>query len=258
MRVSVVTPSYNQSQFIERTILSVLNQGYEDIEYIVMDGGSTDGTVEILRKYSDRIIWKSERDRGQSDAINQGLKMATGDILAYLNSDDTYEPNAISRVVEFFQKHPEKKWVYGKCRIINEPDQEIRKPITLYKNLLSKNYNYRKLLTENFISQPATFWKRELLSEFGYFNENEHLCMDYEYWLRIGQTHPAGVINEYLANFRYYANSKSGSTVKKMFQDKLRLARQYGAGYPFALFLHRINYYKIVSAYKLIAPRKDE
>lgn len=252
MRVSIVTPSYNHSQFIERTILSVLNQGYEDIEYIVIDGGSTDGTLEILRKYSDRIIWKSESDRGQSDAINKGLKMATGEILAYLNSDDTYEPNAICRVVEFFKKHPEKKWAYGKCRIINEPDQEIRKPITLYKNVLSKNYDYRKLLTENFISQPATFWKRELISEFGYFNENEHLCMDYEYWLRIGQAHPAGVIDEYLANFRYYATSKSGSTVKKMFQDNLRLARQYGQKHPASLFLHQINHYKTVWMYTLL------
>ena len=120
MKISIITPSYNQAQFIERTILSVLNQDYKDIEYIIMDGGSTDGTVEILKKYSDHIIWKSEKDNGQSDAINKGLKMATGDIVAYLNSDDTYQPGAFKEVATFFEKNPDKKWVYGKCLIINE------------------------------------------------------------------------------------------------------------------------------------------
>lgn len=253
MKVSIITPSYNQARFIERTIRSILDQGDADIEYIVMDAQSTDGTLDILRKYSEQIIWKSESDRGQSDAINKGLAMATGDILAYLNSDDTYAPGAIRKVVEFFQTHPEKKWVYGRCRIIDEHDREIRKPITFYKNLLSRRYSYSRLLTENFISQPATFWKRELLTEIGYFNEDEHLCMDYDYWLRIGQQYPAGVIDQYLANFRYYASSKSGSTIDKMFQDELRLARQYGKQYPASLLLHKVNHYKVVWIYTLLA-----
>ena len=185
MKISIITPSYNQAEFIERTIQSILNQSYSNFEYIIMDGGSTDGTIEILKKYSNKIIWKSEKDNGQSDAINKGLKIATGDIVAYLNSDDTYELNALQKVADFFIKNPDKKWVYGKCKIINEKDQEIRKPITAYKNWLLKKYSYKKLLTENFISQPATFWKKELHNEFGYFNESESLCMDYEFWLRI-------------------------------------------------------------------------
>jgi glycosyltransferase involved in cell wall biosynthesis len=230
----------------------VINQDYPDIEYIIMDGGSTDGTVEILKKYSDKIIWKSEKDNGQSDGINKGLKMATGDIVTYLNSDDTYEPGALKKVAEFFKKNPDKKWVYGKCKIINENDAEIRKPITWYKNFLLKKYSYSKLLSENFISQPATFWKRELLSEIGYFNEDEHFCMDYEYWLRIGQKYPAGVIPEYLANFRYYSNSKSSSVNKKQFRDELRLARKFGKNYFFPLLMHKINYYKITGIYRLM------
>jgi glycosyltransferase involved in cell wall biosynthesis len=150
MKISIITPSYNQAEFIERTIQSIFSQNYPDIEYIVMDGGSTDGTVKILKKYSDQIIWKSEKDNGQSDAINKGLKIATGEIVAYLNSDDTYEPGTLKKVADFFQKNPEKKWVYGKCKIINKKDQEIRKWITAYKNLLLKNYSYSKLLSENF------------------------------------------------------------------------------------------------------------
>ncbi|MFA6160269.1 MAG: glycosyltransferase family 2 protein [Parcubacteria group bacterium] len=249
MKISIITPSYNQAEFIERTIQSVLAQNYPDLEYIVMDGGSTDGTVEILKKYSNRIIWKSEKDCGQSDAINKGLKIATGDIVAYINSDDTYEPEALQKVADYFKKNQDAKWAYGKCKIINENDREIRKPITAYKNWLLRKYSYAKLLSENFISQPAVFWKREIHSELGFFNESEHFCMDYEFWLRIGRKYPAGVINDYLANFRYYSNSKSGSVNKKQFQDELRLAKKFGAGYPLSIFLHKINYYKITGIY---------
>jgi len=252
LRVSVITPSFNQARFIERTIRSVLQQDHPDLEYIVLDGGSTDGTIEILDAYSDRITWVSEKDQGQSHAINKGLAIATGEIVAYLNSDDTYEPGALSRVAGFFHRNPESKWAYGKCRIIDEQDHEIRKAITLYKNLLSRSYSYRKLLSENFICQPATFWKRELLPEIGFLNEAESLCMDYEFWLRIGQKYPAGVIDGYLACFRYYPDSKSWRGIEKQFQDELRLARRYGEGHGFALFIHRINYHKIVWAYRLL------
>jgi len=252
MKISIITPSYNQAAFIERTILSVLNQNYPNLEYIIMDGGSTDGTVEILKKYSNKIIWKSENDKGQSAAINKGLKMATGEIFAYLNSDDTYEPDTIRKVIDFFKKNPDKKWAYGKCRIIDENDKEIRKPITFYKNLLLEKYSYAKLLSENFISQPATFWKKELHDEMGYFNEKEHFCMDYEFWLRIGQKYSAGVIDEYLANFRYHTNSKSGRNVKKMFRDKLRIAKIYGRDNSLSIAIHYLNYYKIVLSYQLV------
>ncbi len=251
-KISIITPSFNQAQFIERTIQSVLSQDYPNIEYIIMDGGSTDGTLEILKKYDKKIIWKSAKDNGQSDAINKGLKIATGDIVAYLNSDDTYEPETFSKVANFFKKNPEKKWVYGKCQIINEEDQEIRKWITCYKNLLLKKFSYSKLLSENFISQPATFWKKELHKEIGYFNEKENFCMDYEFWLRIGQKYNAGIINDYLSNFRYYSDSKSGSVNKKQFQDELRLAKKYGKNYPFSILLHKFNYYKITGIYKIL------
>ena len=252
MKVSIITPSHNQVAFIERTILSVLNQNYSDLEYIIMDGGSTDGTIEILKKYSARIIWKSEKDNGQSNAINKGLRMATGDIVAYLNSDDTYEPGALKKVIDFFEKNPDKKWAHGKCRIINEKDKEIHRPITWYKNFLLKKYNYAKLLSENFISQPATFWKKELHQEFGYLNEKEYFCMDYEFWLRIGQKYPAGIVNSYLANFRYYANSKSGGINKKQFQDELSIAKKFGTNHPLSIFLHKINYYKITFCYSIL------
>lgn len=252
LKVSIITPSFNQAGFIERTIKSVLGQDYDNIEYIIIDGGSSDGTLNVIEKYAGKLTWISEKDKGQSDAINKGLRMATGDIVAFLNSDDTYEPGTISQVANYFKKNPTKKWVYGKCRIINENDAEIRKPITIYKNLLLKKYSYPKLLTENFISQPATFWRRELHGELGYLSETEHFCMDYEFWLRIGKKYPAGIIDVYLANFRYYAQSKSGGVNKKQFQDELRLARKFGEGHPVSLLLHKLNYYKITSIYRVL------
>ena len=124
-KISIVTPSLNQGQFIKRTILSVLKQGCHNIEYIVMDGGSTDNTVEILKKYEDRLIWKSEPDRGQSHAINKGFRMATGEIIGWLNSDDTYEPDALKTVIQFFSEHPEIDLIYGDCNMIDENDNII-------------------------------------------------------------------------------------------------------------------------------------
>lgn len=218
-----------------------------------MDGGSTDGTIDILKRYSGRVIWKSEKDSGQSEAINKGLRMATGDIVAFINTDDTYEPGAFSEVADFFTNNPEVKWLYGKCKIINVHDNEIRRPITWYKNLLLRRFSYNKLLSENFISQPATFWRKELHKEIGYMNEKEHLSMDYEFWLRIGQRYPAGVMDMYLANFRMYDTSKSGSQATPQFKDSLRIAQKFSGGARVPILLHRINYYKIVGIYTVMA-----
>ena len=262
MKFSIITPSYNQDEFIERTIESVISQKWDfEIEYIVMDWWSKDETVGILRNYEKKLKWnnritfirKSEKDNGQSDAINKWLKLATWDILTYLNSDDTLEPGALQLVANNLQKS-DKKWSYGKCRIINKEDKEIRKFITWYKNLLWKNYSYSKLLTENFISQMTVFWKREVMEKCWYFDENEHLCMDYEYWLRIWEYFEPLYIPEYIANFRFYQTSKSGAHFDKQFKDELRLAKKYAKWeYKRSILLHKFNYYKITRSYKVLS-----
>ena len=252
MRISVVTPSYNQARFIERTLCSVLDQSHRDTELIVIDGGSTDGTLEILTRYGERIVWRSEADRGQAHAINKGLAMASGEIVCWLNSDDTYEPGALTTVARHFSGHGDCRWVCGRCRIVDEDDREIRRFITWYKNRLLAGYSYPRLLTENFVSQPAVFWRRDLLAEVGPLNEQEHFCMDYEYWLRLGSRYPPGIIDDYLANFRFHRASKSGRVDQRQFSDELRIARAFGRGHRLALLLHAVNYRKIVWAYKFL------
>jgi glycosyltransferase involved in cell wall biosynthesis len=253
MKISIVTPSFNQGKYIEDTIQSVLAQkGDFELEYIVMDGGSTDGTIEILRKYEGRIRWFSEKDKGQSDAVNKGFKLATGEIIGWINSDDLYELGAFQKVAHFFKNSPYKKWIYGRCRIIDENGKEIRRLITLYKNVLSWRYNYGVLLTENYISQMTVFFRKEIFDTVGYLDLNERMVMDYDYWLRIGKHYPAGVIRDYLADFRWHSKSKSGMDYRQQFFDEYNAAEKHAGGRRLALWLHKMNMWKIILSYDVM------
>lgn len=254
MKISIITPSYNQAQFIERTIQSVLNQrGDFELEYIVVDGVSKDGSVEIIQRYAaqdSRLRWLSEPDSGQSDAINKGLRLATGDVVAFLNSDDIYYPGALQAVVDTFRESTV-QWAYGQCRVINAQDQATNTLITQYKNLLLRRYRYWLLLIVNYISQPATFWRRTLLAEVGYLNEAEHLVMDYDLWCRFGQRYPATPIKHYLAGFRLYTSSKSGQRFKQQFQQEYAVAKRYTHN-RLILWLHKLHSTMIVLAYRVL------
>lgn len=226
-RITIITPSFNQGRFIERTIKSVLAQGYPNLEYIVVDGGSTDETLSILRRYESRLQWISEKDKGQSDAINKGIRRATGEIIAYLNSDDVYEPGAFDIVARYFVANPSAMWLTGRCRIIDEADRPKRGLITAYKNFLLDRYSYNILLVTNCISQPATFLRAALFAEHGLFDINQHRVMDYEYWLRIGVRHEPCILGQYLAAFRVYRASKTSRAFTDTFKEELEAARRY-------------------------------
>lgn len=228
-KISIIIPSYNMAKFIEETLQSILNQGYLNTECIVVDGGSNDGTLDILKRYEEQIIWMSEEDKGQSDAINKGLKLASGDIISYICADDVYEGDCFRKVADFFYKNPNIMWVYGKCKIIGENGLEIRRPITWYKNFWQSRYSYNKLLIMDFIPQPAVFWRKDLVNEIGFFDVNEHLAMDYEYWLRAAAKHNPGFIDDYLARFRVSPYSKSSVSFVSQARQALRIARKYAS-----------------------------
>lgn len=253
-RISVIIPSYNAAQFIEETIQSILNQNFPQSECIVIDGGSIDGTTEILKKHGDRLTWISEKDKGQSDAINKGLQMASGDIVSYINADDTYEDGCLQKVSDFFENNPTVKWAYGKCRIINEKGIEIRRPISWYKYFWQKRYSYNWLLVSDFIAQPAVFWRRELVDELGLLDINQHLVMEYEYWLRIGAKYTPGFIDDYLANFRWHPSSKSANQFVSAAREALSIAGKYASVHKrnYLLPLQYLNYFTVVSIYSLL------
>lgn len=251
----MVTPSFNQAEFIERTIKSVLSQDYPEIEYIVMDGDSEDGTVEILKKYGKKIIWQSKKDKGQGDAINTGLEIATGEILTYLNSDDTYEPGTLKKIGMFFCENPDKMWLLGKCKIIDENDKEIRKSVTAYKDFWLKRYSYKTLLVLDYISQPAVFWRRSAYKEIDKFDTGEFWELDYDYWLRLGRKFKPGFIDSYLSNFRAHKKSKTSQDVKH-FLEEVRVSKKYTKN-PIIIGLHYLNFLSIVLGYTIFSRLKE-
>ncbi len=253
--ITIITPSYNQGVFIEQTIDSILSQGYPNLEYIVLDGGSTDGTLDVLRKYDDRLVWISEKDRGQSDALNKGFRMATGEVIGFLNSDDYYEPGALMQVGRFFAERPDAAWVTGKCRTVDPHGREIRKLITLYKQIWLRLRSYRVLLVLNYISQPATIWRRSVWEAVGGLDERLHYAMEYDYWLRIGQQFKLDVLDEDLACFRVHPASKAGSSERNQFQSELAIAERYIRS-PFLLDLHNLHVALVVAVYKQLLARE--
>ncbi len=243
MKFSVVTPSFNQAEFIERTLASVHRQtGDFELEHFVIDGGSTDGTVDLLRRWDDKLSYVSEPDNGQSHALNKGIACATGDIIVWLNSDDILFDGALRKVAAFFSAHPEARWLYGKAKLIDEHDREIRKPITWYKNLLLRRYSYSLLLVENFISQVAVFFHRSLYNEVGGVDEALKYDMDYDLWLKFGRICRPGILDRYLGAFRFYTGCKTGGDIEKTLlvanQIAVKHARAIGKGW-----LGSVNYW---------------
>lgn len=202
LSISVVTPSYNQGRFIERTIKSVLEQDAPSLEYMVVDGASTDGTVEVLKKHEDRLRWVSEKDSGQTEAVNKGLKWTSGDIIGWLNSDDVYYPGALSAVISLFEECPQADVVYGEADHIDENDQIIEAYYT-------GDWNYERLKEVCFLCQPAVFFRRRILERFGFLDAGLKYCMDYEYWLRLGAEVPFIRIKKKLAGSRMYRENKT-------------------------------------------------
>lgn len=222
-RVSIITPSYNQGQFITETIESVLAQTYPNIEYIVMDGGSTDDTLAILKQYDGRLQWYSEPDEGQTDAINKGFRRATGDIIAWLNSDDLYFPDTVETVVNYLLKSPDHMFVYGDVVAIDDRGKVYGRRHHVHQT------NFHELLHgSDPIVQPGSFWRKTLWDELGELDTNLHYVMDYEYWLRIAQRYPLYYLPKALAKERIYANAKTYHGAMQRIEEIDQVTKAYG------------------------------
>lgn len=220
--VTVVTPSYNQGEFIRETIESVLNQTYDNIEYIVMDGGSTDNTVEILKSYGNRIKWFSEKDGGQADAVNKGIRIAKGEIIGWLNSDDTYYPEAVEKAVEILKSHPDADMIYGEGDYIDRDSKVTGRYLT-------QMFDYQELAKQCPICQPAAFFTKEIVEKVGLLRADLQLCMDYELWMRIGAEGKILYTPDVLATSRMYADNKTMSRRSEVYKECCReVKRHYG------------------------------
>jgi glycosyltransferase involved in cell wall biosynthesis len=226
--VSIVTPSLNQGRFLRRTIESVVRQDYPHIEYLVIDGGSTDESLAILHSYGERVAWISEPDRGQSDAINKGLARTRGTICAYLNSDDVLLPGAIASVVRHFERQPDWDLVYGKAQHIDADDCVL----AAYPTAV---YSFARLLQDCCICQPATFWRRPIGARIGPLDENLHFAMDYDYWMRIDRAGGRLVhVPEILACSRLYPETKTLSRRLEVYREILQTCVKHAGAASFS------------------------
>jgi GT2 family glycosyltransferase len=248
---TILTPSLNGATYFRQTRDSVTSQtGNFDLQWIVIDGGSRDGTINHLQSINDpRVQWISEADHGQAAAINKGLAMARGDIVAWLNSDDVYLPGALSAVGEAFTAHPEAQWLIGRCNIIDKDGQVTREGITHYKDRLLHEYTLKRLLRENMICQPAVFWRRDFGQSVGFLDESLRYTMDYDLWLRMATRAKPLIINRTLASFRVHMASKSRGGHREQFDEGYRVACRYFGRDRLSQFLHRLNVEKIVWGY---------
>lgn len=222
-RISIVTPSYNQGQFLEETILSVLNQNYPNLEYFVMDGGSTDNSVEIIQKYAPRLtFWESKPDRGQSHAINKGFKMATGELVAWLNSDDLLCPGALHEVAKVWMEDPTVGFINGTTELIDESGDSKGK-------YFGDRFDSLESLTtsRNTVAQPSTFISCQCLSEVGFLDEALHMSMDWELWLRIGIKYNTTFIPKVLSQTRHWPMTKTNTQLIKSGSDHLSIAKKF-------------------------------
>jgi glycosyltransferase involved in cell wall biosynthesis len=215
--VSIITPSYNQAAYLEQTILSVLNQDFSRIEYILVDGASTDGSVEIIKKYAGKFsYWVSEKDRGQADAINKGFARATGDIVAWLNSDDYYLQGTVSAAVKVFEENPDAVLVYGNMLAVDEHSKT-------FNTLSYKQLTLEDLLCFQIIGQPAVFMRRSALNKTSGLNPDFHFLLDHLLWIHIAKQGKILHVDQTWSAARYHAEAKNRAKAAEFGREAFRI-----------------------------------
>ncbi len=257
--ITIVTPTFNAAATLEETLASIAAQDYPALEHVVVDGGSTDGTLEILEREaaSGRLRFVSEPDEGLSDAFNKGVAMATGEWIGWLNADDVYEPGALGAVGSAIASGGAAEWATGRCKIMGADGAESRKAVTSYKNWLLDRYSLDLYLTNNFISSPATFVRRAVLDEIGALDTRFKYSADYDLWLRLARRGDPVIVDADVARFRMADDSLSITGFEEQFVEHAQNARENGAGYPVSVAINRVLSRLIIWIYRgIMASRR--
>jgi glycosyltransferase involved in cell wall biosynthesis len=254
--ISIVTPCLNAAASIGRALESVRDQNYPNVEHIVVDGGSSDGTVELLQA-QPHLRFISEPDAGLSDAMNKGIRLAAGELVGWLNADDWYLPGALHAVAAAHRERSSAPWITGRCPIVDADGREIRRAVTEYKNFFLRHYSFPLYLTQNFVSCPATFVRRSVYEEVGPFRLDYHYSMDYDMFLRVAKVGDPIVLDKNLAVFTMVEGTKSMSGFEHQFEEHHRLAREHGAGHPFAVGVNRVASRAIILTYRALRKLRD-
>lgn len=241
MRISIIIPTYNCAKYIKKAIDSILNQPYEDKELIVIDGNSKDNTVEILKSYGEKIKWISEKDNGQSDAINKGFKIATGEIITWLNADDYYEPDIFNEINSTFETNKEVVLVYGNQRSISKNSIIVNKP--------PKNLTVQKLICNgNYINQPSSFYLSNAIKKINYLDNSLNYWMEYDLFIKLLKNGSSKYIDKVLANFIIRPDQKSNQkNIIEMDKELFKISRKHGGCFVskilFSIVYHRLTKY---------------
>lgn len=245
--VSIITPSFNQARFLEQTMLSVLSQDHPQIEYIVIDGGSTDGSVDIIRKYEGALAyWISEKDKGQADAINKGFTRATGEIIAWLNSDDYYLEGAVASAVKVFEDNPDVVLIYGNMLAVDEHGRT-------FNSLNYKQLTLEDLICFQIIGQPAVFMRRSALADVLSLDSSLHLLLDHDLWIQIARRGNLLHVDQTWAAARYHAEAKNRARAAEFGREAFRILEKIRMDNQLAPVLARVNRRAMASAHRVDA-----
>lgn len=243
-KISIVIPSYNKVKYIELTLKSIFDQSYKNFEVIIQDGGSTDGTFEVIKKYAKKypsfIKYESKKDGGQLDAINKGIKKATGEILTFINADDEYTKGSFESVAGHYTENPEASWFAGKGIIVDEKGKKIAQTVSFYKNFLLFRNFYTILLSNNYLIQPSVFLSKSVFAKYGLFTGIKFAVMEYDMWLKIGKDSMPIVINKVLSKFRMEKDTKTTKNSEILLNEDEKIVRKYTKNI-FILFIHKLN-----------------